>query len=235
MKLDIIISADDVKEEKVCDKSVAVVDMLRATSVITTAIYNGCKAVIPVLTVEEAFKKADGKSGYILGGERNAVKIDKFDLSNSPLEYTRNIVEGRTLVMTTTNGTKAIKRCIGARNVIIAAMINAKAVSKKLIELKNDIVIVNSGTKGQFSMDDFICSGYIVESIMENTDGEVEPVDIAKTARYVYQKNKEIINFIRHSDHYKVIKRLKLERNLNYCCNKDIIDIVPEYKNGIIK
>ncbi|WP_446898072.1 2-phosphosulfolactate phosphatase family protein [Clostridium sp. LBM24168] len=235
MNLDIIISADDVKKEKVYDKSVAVVDILRATSVIVTAIYNGCKAVIPVLTVAEAFKKVDGKGGYILGGERNAVKIDKFDLSNSPLEYIRSIIEDKILVMTTTNGTRAIKRCSEARTIVIAAMINAEAVAKRLIELKNNIVIVNSGTNGQFSMDDFICSGYIVENILKNTDGEVELTDIAKTARYIYEKNKDIISFIRRSDHYKVIKKLKFEEDLSYCCNKDIIDIVPEYRDGIIK
>lgn len=233
MKIDIIITADDVKQEKICDKSIAVIDILRATSVMTTAIYNGCKAIIPVLTVKEAFRLTDHKKEYILGGERNAVKINGFNFSNSPLEYTKDAVKDKILVMTTTNGTKAIRNCNTARNIIIAAMINAKSVAKKLIDLKNDIVIVNSGTDGQFSIDDFICSGYIIENIMKNTK-EFELTDIAKVARYIYVNNKSIIDFIKHSAHYKVIKRLNFEKDLYYCCNKDIIDVVPEYRNGKI-
>ncbi|MBV7273305.1 2-phosphosulfolactate phosphatase family protein [Clostridiaceae bacterium UIB06] len=234
MEVDLIISADDIKKEKITGKSVVIIDMLRATSVITTAIYNGCDSVIPVLTIEEALEKAsEGRGKYILGGERKALKIEGFDCANSPLEYKEDIVKGKTLIMTTSNGTRAIKGSLGASSVLIGALINAKAVAEKLLALDNDVVIINAGTCGQFSMDDFICSGYIINCLLSQRK-DIGLTDISKTANYVYEENEDIISFIKYASHYKRIKELNLEKDLDYCCSKDIIDIVPMYKNGII-
>lgn len=232
MKVDLIISADDIKREKVIDKSVVVIDMLRATSVIVTAMNNGCKNVIPVVSIEEALNIVDKtRKTHILGGERKALKIEGFDCSNSPLEYTCEMVKDKVIVITTSNGTRAIKGSEGARNILIGALINAKAIAKKLIELNNDIVIVNAGTYGQFSIDDFLCSGYIIECLVRDVD--VELTDIAKTAHYLYKENPNL-EFIENASHFKRIKELNLQEDLIYCCKKDIIDIVPEYANGTI-
>ncbi|WP_026881787.1 2-phosphosulfolactate phosphatase family protein [Clostridium akagii] len=234
MKIDIIISADDIKEDKIQGKSVVVIDVLRATSVIVTAISNGCKKVIPVVDVDAAREIASkDRNMYLLGGERKALKIEGFDFSNSPLEYKASIVNGKTVVMTTTNGTRAIKGSTAAKNIIIGAMINAKAVSARLKELNNDVVIVNAGTYGQFSIDDFICAGYIISLLNEKSS--LEFTDIATTALYVYEQNKDITSFIKYASHYNVIKDLGLYEDLKYCCSKDIIDVVPEYIEGIIK
>lgn len=234
MKIDIIISADDIKEEKILHKSVIVIDMLRATSVVITAINNGCKEVIPVLTIEEALEiYHKNREKYIMGGERKALKIEGFHCSNSPLEYIRQVVENKTLVITTSNGTRAIKGSIMAKNILIGALINAEEVANRSISLNNDVVIVNAGTYGQFSMDDFICSGYIINCIIKKM--KVNLTDIAKTALYVYKQNPDIITFIKKASHYKRIQKLKLYDDLEYCCRRDIIKIVPEYIDGIIK
>lgn len=233
MKIDIIISASDIKKEKIENKTVVVIDILRATSVITTAMNNGCKGVIPVLTVEEASSIVrNSKEEFMLGGERNALKIEGFHYSNSPLEYTRESIQGKTLVMTTTNGTKAIKGCIGASNILIGAMVNAKATAKKILEINKDVVIVNAGTYGEFSIDDFLCSGYIIDCVLEGLQSELS--DIAITSHYIYKNNEDIYSFIKYASHYKRITELGLEADLEYCCRKDIIDIVPEYINGTI-
>ncbi len=233
MKIDIIISASDIKKEKIENKTVVVIDILRATSVITTALNNGCKGVIPVLTVEETAEIVrNSKEEFMLGGERNALKIEGFHYSNSPLEYTRETIEGKTLVMTTTNGTKAIKGCEGASNILIGAMVNAKSIAKRIVELNKDVVVVNAGTYGEFSIDDFLCSGYIIDCMLKEI--EVELSDIAITSHYVYKNNEDIHSFIKYASHYKRITELGLQADLEYCCRKDIIDIVPEYKDGII-
>lgn len=233
MNVDIIISADDIKEKKIFNKSVVVVDMLRATSVIVTAIDNGCKKVIPVLTVDEAVKIAEkDRKMYMLGGERDALKIQGFDFSNSPLEYNSDKVMEKILIMTTTNGTRAIKASSKAKNTIIGAMINARAVAKRLIEIGDDIVIINAGTNGEFSIDDFICSGYIISILKRKC--ELELSDIATTALYIYENNKDIKTFIKYAKHYKKIEELGLHKDLEYCCQKDIIDSVPQCKAGII-
>lgn len=234
MKIDIIISAADIKENKIAGKTVIVIDMLRATSVIVTALNNGCSKVIPFLTVEEATAFAEkNRQAFILGGERKAIKIQGFDCSNSPLEYKKELVEGKTLVMTTTNGTRAINACKEASNILIGALINAASVAKKAMDINKDIVIVNAGTDGQFSIDDFICSGYIIENIINHTK-DVFLTDISTTANYVYKSNPDIISFIKNATHYKRILELELFEDLEYCCKKDIVNIVPEFKNGII-
>lgn len=232
MNIDIIISGDDIKESKIENKIVIVIDMFRATSVIVTALNNGCTEVIPFLTIEETLKKAEEikRENCILGGERKTVKIEGFDVSNSPLEYTKELVNKKSILMTTTNGTKTLTRCLKANKIFIAAMINGKAVAEKLFEIGEDIVIINSGTDGHFSMDDFICSGYIINEIMKKTS-KLYLTDIAKTAHKIYKSNEDIISYVKDAMHYSIMKSLELDRDIAYCTKKSIIDIVPEYKN----
>ena len=235
MKVDIIISADEIKKEKIEGKTVVVIDVLRATSTIVTALYNGCKAVVPVLTVEEAKSIFNqNRESYILGGERNALKIEGFDCSNSPLEYKKEVVRDKELVITTTNGTKAIKGSVGAKNIIIGSMLNGFSVAKKIVDLDNDVVFVNAGTFGEFSLDDFVCSGYILECLKTNCKAEVEMSDIAATANYMYKSNEDLSVVLKMAKHYNRIIELGLKDDLEYCSKRDIIDIVPEYLEGKI-
>ncbi len=236
MKIDIIISADDIKESKIKDKIVVVIDMFRATSVIITALNNGCKEVIPYLTIEETLEEARklGREDYILGGERRAVKIDGFDLSNSPLEYTKNNVENKTVFLTTTNGTKTLTKSKSAKRIFIGAMINAKAVANNLMKINEDVVIINAGTNGNFSMDDYICSGYIINEILKD-DKSIELTDIARTANIIYEENVDIMSYVKQATHYSVMKSLELDNDIEYCVKKSIVNIVPEYKNDRIQ
>ncbi|EJE7236078.1 2-phosphosulfolactate phosphatase family protein [Clostridium botulinum] len=234
MNIDIVISADYIDDKRLINKTIVVIDILRATSVITTAINNGCKKVIPVLTVEEAKDIAqNSKDDIILGGERNALKIDGFNFSNSPLEYTKKYVEGKTVVLSTTNGTRAINNSFNAKTILISALINSKATAKAIDKLNEDLVIINSGTNGQFSIDDFICSGYLIDCLY-NIRKDLELSDIAKTAYYIYTNNKDIGSFVQKATHYNRLKSLNLEKDLEYCFQKDIIDIVPQYKDGYV-
>ncbi|QAA30645.1 2-phosphosulfolactate phosphatase family protein [Clostridium manihotivorum] len=233
MNIDVIISAEDIRPELITNKVVVVIDMLRATSVITTALANGAEKVIPVLTVEESFKIAESLNNeVILGGERRAVKIDGFHMSNSPLEYTRKEVEGRTVILSTTNGTKAINNCLEADKIYIGCMLNAKAVADKLIELDKDVVFVNAGTLGKFSIDDFICAGYMIKCLSKNSNAVIS--DLAFTAKYVYDNNNNVLDYIKNARHYEVLKSLNLEADIQYCVKKDLFSIVPEYKQGEI-
>ena len=222
MKIDVIISADYIDSEALKGKIAVVIDMLRATSVITTALYNGAKKVIPVVSVEEAFEKANELKSLgeevLLGGERKALKIEGFDFSNSPLEYKREIVEGKNVIMSTTNGTRVL---------------NGQAVAKYLENEEKEIVFVNSGTNGEFSSDDFMCAGYIISELCKNKEAEL--TDIGKTAKYVYESSEGIEEFIKDAKHYNILKNLGLEEDLKYCSTKNLIDLVFEFKNGEIK
>lgn len=235
MKVDIIISADDISESKIENKIVVVIDMFRATSVIVTALNNGSKEVIPYLTIEETLKNANKfrREEYVLGGERKAVKIEGFDLSNSPLEYTREKVENKSILMTTTNGTRTLTKSSTAKRVLIGAMINAKAVAETLIEINEDVVIINAGTNGNFSMDDYICSGYIINEMLKK-DQYLVLTDIAKTANMIYEGHKDILSYVKNASHYSVMKSLSLDKDIEYCIKKSIINQVPEYCDGKI-
>jgi 2-phosphosulfolactate phosphatase len=235
MKVDIIISADDINESKIENKVVVVIDMFRATSVIVTALTNGCKEVVPYLTIEETLEHANKlrREEYILGGERKAVKIEGFDLSNSPLEYTREKVENKSILMTTTNGTRTLNKSIAAKRVLIGAMINAKAVAETLIEINEDVVIINAGTNGNFSMDDYICSGYIINEMLKKNQN-LMLTDIAKTANMIYEGHEDILSYVKKASHYSVMKSLSLDEDIEYCIKKSIISQVPEYFGGKI-
>lgn len=230
MKLDVVISADNIKEEYLENKIVVVIDMLRATSVIITALANKAKEVFPILTVEEAFEKKNEllKLGDypMLGGERKAMKIEGFDFSNSPLEYTTEKVQGKTIILSTTNGTRAINLSLKAEEILIGAIINSKAVVEELKRINKDVVFINAGTNGEFSMDDFICSGYMISLLCERENHDLS--DIAKTAKYIYEINTNLIDYIKEARHFSVLKNLNLMEDLKYCCKKDIFSIVPK-------
>lgn len=229
MKVDIIISADYIREDIIKDKIVVVIDMFRATSVIVTAIMNGGKDIILASTVEEAFKikYSLNESLCLLGGERNAIKIDGFDLSNSPIEYSKEVINDKTLIFTTTNGTRTLLGCKAGKKILIGSMLNGSAVARKLLEQNMDVVIVNAGTKGQFSMDDFICGGFIINQMVKQNQ-VIELTDISKTALRIYEKYPSISDYIKDATHYGVMISLGLEKDIEYCIQKDITDIVPE-------
>ena len=241
MKVDVIISADDIKEEKIKDKIVVVIDVLRATSVMVTALKNGCKAIIPVKTVEEAKDIASQcRNSYVLGGERQGLKIDGFDLSNSPLEYTEPVVKEKTVVMTTSNGTQAIKNSECAKRIFIGALINGTAISKKVLSINQDVVFVNAGTYGQFSMDDFITTGYMIDRLrniaqQQGMEEVLELTDVAKTSEYIYNSNPTVTGYLKNALHYKRMEELGYFEDLTYCLSKDNTDIVPEYIKGYVK
>jgi 2-phosphosulfolactate phosphatase len=149
--------------------TIVVIDVLRATSVIATALANGAARVIPVAGIAEAFAyKQQLGANVLLGGERNNVRIEGFDLGNSPAEYTRERVAGTTIVITTTNGTAAIELArTRAGRLYTAALINAGAVAQRLAAHGGDVVAVCAGTEGRFSLEDWVCAGALAGACEE--------------------------------------------------------------------
>lgn len=233
MYIDVITSANHVNTDQIKNTTAIIVDVLRATSVIITALKNGAKSVVPVISVEEALNTRKKFENVILGGERKAKKIEGFDLSNSPFDYTHTAVHNKNVILTTTNGTQAITRSSSANQVYIAGFLNAKAVSKKAHQMGEDIVIINAGTNGLFSMDDFITSGALVKELMLLEEYQLS--DLAQTALMIYENYPDIFSYIDKASHYRVLQDLGLEEDIRYCMQKDIYDLVPEYKHGVIK
>ncbi|MCS7238119.1 MAG: 2-phosphosulfolactate phosphatase [Thermoguttaceae bacterium] len=143
-----------------------VVDVLRACTTIVYALASGAKEIVPCLEVSEALERAArlGVADVLLGGERQGFMIDGFDLGNSPGQYRPEIVSGKTVVFTTTNGTRAMDRCRRARRVYLAGFVNVSAVCERLMN-EHRVHIVCAGTKGEFSRDDILLAGLIVEKL----------------------------------------------------------------------
>lgn len=232
MKIHLIPSVEFVREEDIKDRVIIVIDVLRATSVITTAMGNGALEILPTVEIEEALSLRRGNE--LLGGERKGLKIEGFDFSNSPLEYTKDRVSGKTIIMTTTNGTKAITKSMGAHKIYIGSMLNGRAVAKKALGHNRDISILCSGTYGKFSLDDFACAGKIIYDILDMSEFQLE--DMAAAAYAAYRDHKtNIISYVSMASHYNYLLSIDLKEDVNYCFKEDIFDLVPEYKEGKIK
>ena len=163
---------------------VVVIDILRATSVIVQAISQGAREVIPVKTVEEAFQMAKTfpPNTTLLGGERGSQKIEGFDLGNSPREYWAEKVRGKRLILTTTNGTKAFHAVSSAEKVLVGGFFNISAVAEECFKLDQDLLIYPSGDEGEFSLEDTVCGGMLIDGIIKKgrksftlTDASLSP------------------------------------------------------------
>lgn len=164
MRLDVVFTPQGLSPAEVAGRTVFVIDILRATTAMCAALAHGAKAVIPVASSEEAVRLAQtiGSTDVLLAGERNCIRIPGFQLGNSPLEMTEDAVRGRTIIMTTTNGTKAMLATQGAGAVYAAAAANltlAGDAARDALERQRDILIMCAGRDGAFSLDDAYAAG----------------------------------------------------------------------------
>ncbi len=229
MRVDIILTAKEIYPEKVKDKTVVVIDVLRATSVMTTAMANGAKQIIPVMTPEEAFELQEkmGKENVILGGERNAVPIPGFDYGNSPLSYPEEVIKNKTLIITTTNGTRAILNSAGAKKLYVGAFLNDRAIVEAV---KNDeeVILVASGSHNLFTMEDSLCAGKMAYELEQLVGAQLSDVAIAMAS--LYEGYKDDIHIIGSKGrHYKRVREIGDARDLEYCYQSDILNVVPVY------
>jgi 2-phosphosulfolactate phosphatase len=164
MRLDVVFTPSGITPSEVQGRTVFVIDILRATTAMCAALYHGAKAMIPVANTEEALRLAQtiGSDDVLLAGEKNCVRIPGFQLGNSPLEMTESAVRNKTIIVTTTNGTKALLACQGAGGVYPACAANLTLAGEKAREaLERDryIVLLCAGRDGSFSLDDAYCAG----------------------------------------------------------------------------
>jgi 2-phosphosulfolactate phosphatase len=237
MKLNVFLSPVIVDELYFTGKTTVVIDVLRATSTIITAINNGAKEIVPVASVEFAVKVSGGMFGgqTLLGGERNTKKIEGFALGNSPFEYSKEVVDGKSIVFYTTNGTKAIAKAKYSENLFICSFSNITAVTNHLISLNTDVEIICSGRNNYLALEDTVCAGMLVSKLQKNL-GDIIINDSAKAALILYEKyNSDILSVLQSSDHGEILIKNGFENDLEYCSKTDVSDTVPFYSNGVLK
>jgi 2-phosphosulfolactate phosphatase len=208
-------------------KTVVAIDILRATTTICVAFQHGVKRILPVATPEEAkfFKDFD----FLTAAERNAIKVDGFDLGNSPFEYQNPLLENRSIAFTTTNGTKAIKKAKagGASHILIGSFLNIDAVCKRLVEINAPIILLCAGWKDRFNLEDTLYAGAIAYRLKSTHPIEC---DSTAVAMQLYENNKhKLAGLAKTSTHAKRFEILHMQTDdVSFCMQENIVNIVPE-------
>lgn len=235
MKVDVFTAATSFQEEEMRGKTAVIIDVLRASSTITTALANGAKGIIPVADMGAGSKisQSTDTGNILLCGEKDGEKIEGYDLGNSPLEYTVEMVRGKTIVLNTTNGTKALMRSSLAREILVGSFLNMKTIAGYLAD-KQDIVLVCAGWRGRLSLEDLLCAGNIIYELM---GGELPQTafDGAKVAFGLYEKfGDDIKKTVQSSNHAHRLQNIVGSEDLSFCSNVNAMDVLPVMKEGII-
>lgn len=215
------------------DKIVVVTDVLRATSTMVAALDLGVKQILPVASREEA-KAYIGKPGFLVAGERDGKKVEGFDLGNSPLDLQNHIQElkGNTLVITTTNGTKAISASLSALQIMIGALTNVDALAQYLAPLQQDILVLCAGWKNRVNMEDSLFGGALCSRLEHEIDVYG---DAAIMTKQLFQANQNhLYESIQNATHYQRLKSHGIEGDIEYCMTLNSSTTVPVLKDNFI-
>lgn len=207
---------------------VVVVDIFRATTTMCAALKNGANCIIPVASIEEAQQyKA---KGYLVGAERNVKRCDFADFGNSPFDYTKEKVEGKEIVFTTTNGTQAIEAAANADVLTIGAFSNISALTEFCIQKQKDVMILCAGWNNRFNIEDTLFGGALAERLVAK--GYASASDATKVALSMWQEAKsELKSYINRTEHIKRLEANNLQDSVEYCLTVDTANLVPLYDN----
>lgn len=212
--------------------AVVAIDVLRATSAICTAFEHGVKEVIPVSTIEEA--KSYQARGFMVAAERGGEVVEGFDFGNSPYSYMMPELKGKTVVITTTNGTRAINTAAKDHKVYIGSFINLQVVIDKLLAEPEDVLLLASGWQGKFNLEDSICAGAIADALLLSGKYRSEE-DSTIASRFLYEKARvNYFGFLKASSHRRRLRRLNLNRDIRYCLSPNTSRVLPVYRDGAL-
>jgi len=236
VRVDVIFGGAALTPSDVAGKVVAVIDVLRASTSIAVALANGARTVIPlespddVVTRAKAFERSDVR----LAGERRMLPISGFDFGNSPREFTREAVEGKTVLMTTTNGTPAIANSQGARDVVIASYVNYSAVLAMLRSALRGgahILIVCAGRDRQFALEDAGCAGRYVANVSKRL-ADAELNDAAQACMLIHKRyGDQVMQLFEASEHGRALAKAGFGEDLAFCAAMDSYSVIPIYQD----
>jgi len=218
---------------EISSATVVIIDVLRATSTIATALYNGAKAVIPVDSVSrciEIGRQIDG----ITAGERDGKVAEGLVHGNSPFEYPGEFIEGKTLVLTTTNGTRLLQMALdkGAKEIITGSFPNLSAICDHLTQKKQNVILGCAAWKDRVNMEDMLFAGAVISNIRKHFSINCDSSHLAET---IYKKaEKDLFGFMKKNEasHYHRLMGFGLEKDIRYCLTKDGANVLPVYDNG---
>ena len=226
--VDVCMSPDLLHLYEVKEKIVVVVDILRATSCMTTAIAHGVKSITPVASLEEcAYLKI---KGFLAAAERDGKIADGFDLGNSPFSYMNDNIQGKDLAVTTTNGTLAITKSESAAQVLIGSFLNISVLSEYLVKQQNDILILCAGWKGKVNLEDTLFAGALIDRLENKFEVACDAPLAAVTLYHAAKQDK--LAFLQQSSHVKRLNKLDIHKDIAFCLQEDLFPVIPILRKG---
>jgi 2-phosphosulfolactate phosphatase len=229
LRIDVFFTPNELRR-KLNGRVAAVIDVLRATSTITEAIANGARTIYPTATIDDAVRLAQslGRKEVLLTGERACRKIEGFDLGNSPLEFTSEVVSDKVVVMTTTNGTPALLAGSGADRCVVASYLNLNAVADDLASTGAPIVLLCAGREERFSLDDALCAGSLVQAMRSRLSVKVRMNDAAFAATALERRYRgHMSSVIARTSAARQIIDAGLGDDIAYCLSENRHSVVP--------
>lgn len=209
----------------VADYIVVIIDIFRATTSICYGIENGAEAIIPVSTVEECSAYLDKGFDYLLAAERDGQVVAGFDFGNSPFSYTAEKVGGKTIVLTTTNGTHALHLSRNAKQIVIGSFLNLTSLCNWLKAQQDNVLLVCSGWKNNFNLEDTLFAGAVVEQLKHNNFKLDDPA-IAANDMFGLAKD-DLDGYLQKTSHSARLKALGIEKDIAFCLQVDFTTAIP--------
>ncbi len=228
--INLYLSSAEINSEDVRDRIAVVIDVLRASTSIITALHHGARSVVPVAKVETARNLAAKlrDRSVLLCGERNEMIVDGFDLSNSPIEYTNDRIRDKTIVFTSTNGAQLFDFARHAAQVLVGAFVNVRALSEHLDRFETDVTLLCAGKTGRIGLEDVVCGGMIVDHLVKRATNPVELNDGAIAARILYlHYAANITEMLYQASHGKRLIEIGQEHDLKICGSVDAVEVIP--------
>jgi len=231
MRIQVFFSPAEVEESEVEGTTAVVIDVIRATSCMVEGIANGARGIFPTLEPENAIKLASdlGREDTLLCGERKGLRIEGFDLGNSPSEFSAEVVGKKQLVMTTTNGTRAFLSVADAERSLAASFLNISAVAEEIREVEN-LLVVCAGKEDRFSLDDALCAGILLKKALTGATPPSRMNDAARVVLDLAEKYAPEASFLRSTAAGQALVDVGLEGDLAFCARVDRHHIVPEMR-----
>jgi len=209
---------------------IVVIDVLRATSAICAAFEHGVKAIIPVATVDEAREYQQKR--YLVGAERKGQIVEGFDFGNSPYSFMKDELKGKEVVLSTTNGTKALSIASDAPTVVVGSLLNLDALCEWLEQQDQNILCLCSGWQDKFNLEDTICAGAISEYLI-GTGKFTSEEDSSIAAKYLYLSAwVNPLGYLKSSSHRRRLKNLDLNEDIKYCLTPNQTNVIPILRDG---
>lgn len=212
------------------DRIVVIIDVFRATSTIAAALHQGANEIIPVADVQECIDLGNTLPNALTAGERDGKVAPGLQHGNSPLEYPRDFIEGKTLVLTTTNGTRLLHMCTGAGEIITGSFLNLGAVCDYLLAQQKNVLLACASWKDRYNLEDSLFAGAVYDRIGEHFSMNC---DSTRAAAHLYREAKnDLYGFIQDSSHFLRLSKFGLQYDMEYCCQTDHHNVLVKLQGG---